>query len=224
MCASCHAASADPGNPPFFWLPCGSFLTIFLLLISWLLLLNFRCWLLPSFYLTSGSWKAFQLWSALLLSSLPTEGNPTSSKSTNRSHLLMIQQQPRLLSWDLVTWYLHVVQWCPSDEDKLNLHPLTHLPHTVLLDPSFHDNINDHFIINIKSHLILSFTHIQQVHHQGLCTLASEGLLRSFIFSFIATVPITWFLTYTSATDPAVLILDPVICQNIPHTKGIVLS
>lgn len=47
VCASCHAPSADPGNPPFFWLPCGYFLTVFLSLTSWLLLLNFRCWLLP---------------------------------------------------------------------------------------------------------------------------------------------------------------------------------
>lgn len=108
----------------------------------------------PSSYLTSTCWKTFQLRSAPLPFSPSTEGKPSSSESPNGPHLLSTQQQPRLLSWDLVSWHLHVSAVMPLRWSQTEPAPQTHSPHTVLLAP-FTSNINDRFITHIQRHLPL---------------------------------------------------------------------
>lgn len=122
-----------------------------------------------------------------------------------------------------VSWHLHVSAVRPLRWSQTEPAPQTHSPHTVLL-AVFHQwhqwPLYNCCLASSDSHL----PHTQQAHHWWLCTPASEGLLRASIFTPIATVPVTWPLTCMSAIDLAILTLDPVFYQNIPHTIGRALS
>lgn len=191
---------ADLRNPPLSWLPCGYFLTVFLLLIPWLLLLNFRCWFLP-FFLTSRCWQASRFrWGAPSLLLFPYKwahwALNTRQRLLSPNSLSAVQASPLSSR----PWYLQLVaHWASQMEQIQNRASFCPLPwpkcthYSSLSLRHFTNNTTVYLLLKPtfqESSLLPPSPHIlHAVHHQILCILACKISLQSNSIP-IATTPV----------------------------------